>query len=645
VAQFAGHNSDIVSEQIQKLAELFPEVVVEGKVDFDRLRATLGDDIDLGERYGLNWKGKSGVFAKIQEKTVSTLHPQPEESVDWDTTQNMFIEGDNLEALKVLHKAYYGKVKMIYIDPPYNTGNDFVYNDDFKKTRKEQALEDGSVDEEGNVTRDDGLRANTGGHKHSNWLDMMYPRLFLARNLMSQDGVIFVSIDDNEAHNLRLMMNEIFGEDNFLAENVVVVNPGGRKYGSFSKSLDRLLVYARNAEFVDTKEVAGEGADFQYQDEKGGFNYHELLNRNIRVFNSTNRPNLRYPFYVNLDKPDHNGFYPVSLTKLEGWTEVWGRERDGLKAVWTWGKERASKHIDELFATVNNQDGSIQIQRKLRKYTTLPNTLWPSAPDIAKSRRAAVYSSFSASQEVQKLFDGKMFFDFPKPTALIKRIAEIGTDSDSIVLDFFSGSGSTADAIMQLNVEDGGERRWIMVQLPELTDENSQAYQAGYKTIPQIARDRIRRASGKIQKDCAEKITEREAPLDLGFRSYTLGDSNFKKWNELVSDPDELKQQSFEQLSPIEDAAKDEDLLTEILLKRGISPLVEVEMHGGFISVPSESLVLSLSRTMTEELFTKILAQKPSQIILLDLAFNGNVNLKTNLILQAEKQNIVVEML
>lgn len=640
-----GFNANIENEQIRKLKELFPETVVEGKVDFDKLRLILGDDIELGQRYGLNWKGKSNVFAKIQEKTVSTLHPQPEESIDWDTTQNMFIEGDNFETLKALHKAYYGKIKMIYIDPPYNTGNDFVYNDNFRKTLRDHAIDEETINEEGNILRDDGLRVNSGGHKHSNWLDMMYPRLFLARNLMSQDGVIFVSIDDNEAHNLRLMMNEIFGEENFLAENVVVVNPGGRKYGSFSKSLDRLLVYARNVDFVDTNEVSGEGADFQYQDEKGGFNYHELLNRNIRVFNSTNRPNLRYPFYVNLDKPDHNGFYPVSLTRLEGWTEVWGREKDGLKAVWTWGKERAAKHIDELFATRNNQDGSIQIQRKLRKYTTLPNTLWPSAPDIAKSRRAAVYSSFSASQEVQKLFNGKMFFDFPKPTALIKRIAEIGTDSDSIVLDFFSGSGTTADAIMQLNTEDEGTRRWIMVQLPELTDENSEAYKAGYKTIPQIARERIQRAGEKVRKDYAEKIAERKAPLDLGFRSYTLGDSNFKKWNELVTDPDELKQQTLNHLNPIEDNAKDQDLLTEVLLKRGISPLAEVKTYDGFVFVPSEFLVISLSRNMSEELFTKILATKPSQIILLDQAFNGDVNLKTNLILQAEKQNIVVEVL
>ena len=215
-----GYNDNIHQQQIDKLQQLFPEVVTEGKIDWQKLQATLGEAVDLGERYGLSWKGKSDVFTTIQEKTVQTLHLDRANSVDWDTTGNMFIEGDNLATLKILHKAYYGKVKMIYIDPPYNTGNDFIYNDDFKQTRRSYETEAGITDDEGNVVRDDGLRTNTGGHKHSNWLNMMYPRLFLARNLLRQDGVIFVSIDYNEVHNLRLMMNEIFGEENFVAQIV-----------------------------------------------------------------------------------------------------------------------------------------------------------------------------------------------------------------------------------------------------------------------------------------------------------------------------------------------------------------------------------------------------------------------------------------
>ena len=262
-----GYNDNIHQQQIDKLQQLFPEVVTEGKIDWQKLQATLGEAVDLGERYGLGWKGKSDVFAAIQEKTVQTLHPDRANSVDWDTTGNMFIEGDNLATLKILHKAYYGKVKMIYIDPPYNTGNDFIYNDDFKQTRRSYKAEAGITDDEGNVVRDDGLRTNTGGHKHSNWLNMMYPRLFLARNLLRQDGVIFVSIDDNEVHNLRLMMNEIFGEENFVAQIVWerAYAPVNLKH-HFSESHDYIVCFARNIDLLDKLSLKrNEAADTRYK--------------------------------------------------------------------------------------------------------------------------------------------------------------------------------------------------------------------------------------------------------------------------------------------------------------------------------------------------------------------------------------------
>lgn len=262
-----GYNDNIHQQQIDKLAQLFPEVVAEGKIDWQKLQATLGEAVDLGERYGLSWKGKSDVFTTIQEKTVQTLHLDRANSVDWDTTGNMFIEGDNLATLKILHKAYYGKVKMIYIDPPYNTGNDFIYNDDFKQTRRSYKAEAGITDDEGNVVRDDGLRTNTGGHKHSNWLNMMYPRLFLARNLLRQDGVIFVSIDDNEVHNLRLMMNEIFGEENFVAQIVWerAYAPVNLKH-HFSESHDYIVCFARNIDLLDKLSLKrNEAADARYK--------------------------------------------------------------------------------------------------------------------------------------------------------------------------------------------------------------------------------------------------------------------------------------------------------------------------------------------------------------------------------------------
>ncbi len=617
-----GYNSDIKSEQVQKLAELFPEVVSGGKVDFGALKATLGEDIELGEKYGLSWKGKSSVFAKIQEKTVSTLHPQPDESVDWDTTQNMFIEGDNLEALKVLHKAYYGKIKMIYIDPPYNTGNDFVYNDDFAKTRRQNAMDEGLLDEEGNATRDDGLRVNTGGHKHSNWLDMMYPRLFLARNLLRQDGVIFVSIDDNEVHNLRLMMNEIFGEENFVAQ-IIWKN----KFGAGAKTTgviglhEYILVYCRNANEIKSFSTP-------------------LSDKTLAVYNkkdekfNTRGPYGTWPLATTSMAERKNLMYPI----IHNNEEVWPSKQ------WLWSKERVieAQNNNELVFS-KQQDGSYSVRFKGYLLDENGKQKLGTPTSIIDD----IYTQ-DGTKDIRSLFSEKVF-DFPKPVAMIKRLLSIQLNEDdgkdAIVLDFFGGSGTLAQAVGELNAEDGGDRKWLTVQLPELTDEKSEAQKAGYKTIAEIARERIRRAGTKISKDFADKITERETPLDLGFRSYVLGDSNFKKWNEQMRNPTEIRQATLGQLNPIEDSASDADLLAEILLKRGISPLVEMETHEDFIFIPSKTLAISLSRHMTEDLFATILAKSPSQIILLDQAFRDDVNLKTNLILQAEQQNIAVEVL
>lgn len=609
-----GYNIDVKSEQLQKLVKLFPEAVREGKVDFEALRATLGEDIELGEKYGLSWKGKSGVFAKIQEKTVSTLHPQPEESVDWDTTQNMFIEGDNLEALKVLHKAYYGKIKMIYIDPPYNTGNDFVYNDDFKKTRREQALEEGAIDKEGNVTRDDGLRVNTGGHKHSNWLDMMYPRLFLARNLLRQDGVIFVSIDDNEVHNLRLIMNEIFGEENFVGEYIWHKKvTGGYDNENINMQHEYILVYARSySGNLLTDEVRE--SSYKLEDKDGRkYKWDSLWNVGGLTYSSS----LDY-----------------SITAPDG-SEIWPLGDRGV-AFWLWSKSKVEAERDKL-KFEKGKDGRWRVYKKI----------YASDGVVSGSMldKNIVKGNTYSSAEIKALFDSRKVFDYAKPSTLMKYMVERGSLSDDIIIDFFAGSGSLAHAVTEQNAIDGGSRRWIMIQLAELVDEKSEAYKAGYKTISDISRERIRRASAKISKDFADKIAERETSLDLGFRSYVLGDSNFKKWNEQMREVDEIRQATLDQLNPIEDGANDNDLLTEILLKRGISPLVEMETHENFIFIPSETLAISLSRHMTEDFFTQILAAKPSQIILLDQAFKDDVNLKTNLILQAEKQNISTEIL
>lgn len=595
-----GYNDNIHQQQIDKLKEIFPEVVTEGKIDWQKLQATLGEAVDLGERYGLSWKGKSDIFATIQEKTVQTLHPDRANSVDWDTTGNMFIEGNNLAALKILHKAYYGKVKMIYIDPPYNTGNDFIYNDDFKQTRRSYEAEAGITDDEGNVVRDDGLRTNTGGHKHSNWLNMMYPRLFLARNLLRQDGVIFVSIDDNEVHNLRLMMNEIFGEENFVGELAVIRAEGGGLAKQIVQGHEYLLIFSRNINNFDPlkrpKDIRGkiierDGKRFWLQDDW-----------------------LRKEF----------GKY--GTLPYEDIEKVKGHEKkievdEGIKR----GK----------YQLINK--GNYHIVAKLR----------PVDEDGSKFYSVIKHLSADGKRDINSLGFGEEF-SFPKPVSLIKELvlgATFNTKAnDDIILDFFSGSGTTAHAVAELNAEDGGNRRWICVQLPELTDEKSEAYKAGYRTIADIARERIRQAGTKIRADQADKLASRGAPIDLGFRAYRVSDSNFKQWNELVSDPEEIRQQALANLDPLEEGTTDDDLLTELLLKRGISPLAKIEQHDKFCFIPSEKLAMCLAHSMTEELFATILAASPSCVILLDRAFGDDVNLKVNLLLQAERKSVEVEV-
>ena len=612
-----GYNDDIHQRQIDKLAQLFPEVVTEGKIDWQKLQATLGEAVDLGERYGLSWKGKGDVFAAIQEKTVQTLHPDRANSVDWDTTGNMFVEGDNLAALKILHKAYYGKVKMIYIDPPYNTGNDFIYNDDFKQTRRSYETEAGITDDEGNVVRDDGLRTNTGGHKHSNWLNMMYPRLFLARNLLRQDGVIFVSIDDNEVHNLRLMMNEIFGEENFVAQLIWERAFSPKNDAKFiSNSHDYILMYARNiSEFnigrLDRTEEANARYSNPDNDPRG-------------VWQSDN---------LGVKSYSASGDYPITTPS--------GRIVEPPSGgCWRLSKETFLDRVkDNRIWFGPNGDSVPRIKRflsELRNEGMVPTSLL-FYKEVGHSQEGA--------KQVVELFDGKGYFDGPKPVRLIKRLLTVGNaKNNDIILDFFAGSGTTAHAVAELNAEDGGNRKWICIQLGERTGEKSEVFKAGYHTIADIARERIRRAGAKLRADQADKLASRDTPLDLGFRAYRVDDSNFKQWNELVSDPEEIRQQALANLDSLEEGTTDDDLMTELLLKRGISPLAQVEQHDDFCFIPSEKLVICLTHPMTEELFTAILAVNPSSIIILDRAFGDDINLKANLLLQAERQSVEVEV-
>ena len=591
-------SANITDMNIDKIAALFPNCITEtadenGKlkkaINFEMLRAMLSEDIAEGdESYEFTWVGKKAAIAEANRPIRKTLRPCVEESVNWDTTENLYIEGDNLEVLKLLQESYLGKVKMIYIDPPYNTGNDFIYRDDFSVKSEEWSVESGAVDEDGNR-----LFKNTdsNGRFHSDWCSMIYSRLMLARNLLSDDGVIFISIDDNEIENLRKICDEIYGIESFVAQLSIIVKTEGRQYGSFAKTHEYCLVYAKSISQLSTNEITVENGEFKYYDSKGGFNTIGLRNRAVRIFNSTNRPNLRYPFYVDVDNVDENGFSRVSTIPIDGWTKVLPSIVDGLESVWRWGKETAEKNKDELVA-IKGKDGEIRIFKKDRDLTTLPKTVW-----FDKELNSIV-----GTREVANIV-GKGLFDFPKPLSLLNRIIEIGANDDSIILDFFSGSATTAHAVMQLNAEERESlelrmesldrndpeyesklkalksqlpnRRFIMVQLPEETDEKSEAYKAGYKNICEIGKERIRRAGAKIKSEMLKVESEDNSTLnspnstlDIGFRVLKLDESNM---NDVYYSPAETDQQmlaGFE--SNIKPDRTDLDLLFGCLLDWGL---------------------------------------------------------------------------
>lgn len=409
---------------------------------------------------------------------------------------------------------------------------------------------------------------DTNGRYHTDWLNMMYPRLRLARNLLADDGVIFISIDDNEVGNLKKICDEVFGEANFLSQLSIIVKTEGRQYGYFAKTHEYMLVYSKLNYSVKLSEIKIPNGEFKYKDNIGGFNTIGLRNRAVRIFNSTNRPNLRYPFYVDAKNKDEYGFSKVSTIPQNGWVEVFPSVVDGLESVWRWGKEKAENNKNELVACCGN-DGETRIFKKDRDLTTLPKTVW-----LEKN-----FNSIVGTREVASVI-GKGLFDFPKPLSLILRILEISSQNDDIVLDLFSGSATTAHAVMQLNAEDGGNRKFICVQLPEPTDKKSEAYKAGYKNICEIGKERIRRAGEKINAEIIENnkqisLDEQEKKLvDVGFKVFKLDTSNIKKWN---PDFDNLEDSFVDSINNLVDGRSELDLVYEIMLKYGLDLTYPVE--------------------------------------------------------------------
>ena len=628
---------DLVHENAQKIAQLFPNCVVESRgsdgavkhsIDFDALKQELSHDVasDDAQRYQMTWPGKAESVIEGNAPIDKTLRPSRDESVDFDTTKNLFIEGDNLDALKLLQETYLGKVKMIYIDPPYNTGKDFVYKDNFKAKKAD-------FDEDSDYTDEEGGRLvsnpESNGRYHSDWLSMIYPRLRLARNLLSDDGVIFISIDDNEQHNLRKLCDEVFGEDNFVGCITIQGNPRGRDYGGIARMHDYLFVYRKtfNASLsgIDNKEKK-----FPYEDADGGFETRELRNRNI-AFNKGNRPNLYYQFYVNESSSDLNGFKEISLDKKDGWFELYPKESQGVHTVWRWGKERAEKYINTVIVGKAMKDGGYQIVDKYRETRQMARSIW--ADKNVNTEKGTLL--------VKELFKGKIF-DFPKPVEMIKNTIEMATQPNDLILDFFAGSGTTAHAVMALNAEDGGNRKCISVQLPEVTDSKSEAYKAGYKTIAEISKERLRRAGKKILADNAESKEPKDlSNLDTGFRVLKVAIGNRLNIKDVPSA--ERQEGLFDKIGNIKSDRSGEDLLFGVMLDWGIDLSLPIET----LSIGDKTVYAVYDRTDLEvtypllmacfsdditDAFTQEIAtnHKPMRMVFKDESFRGNDSAKIN---------------
>ncbi|MFA5413910.1 MAG: DNA methyltransferase [Methanoregula sp.] len=607
-------SKSISEEQKEKLRQLFPEVFTEGKIDWERLQLTLGADVETGkERFGLTWRGKAECFRIIQEPSIGTLKPVKGESVDWDTTENLFIEGDNLETLKLLQKSYYGKVKMIYIDPPYNTGKEFIYPDKYSETLETYLLYTNQVDAEGKKFS---TNPETSGRYHSNWLDMMYPRLFLARNLLRDDGAIFVSIDDHEVHNLRTLLNEIFGEENFIATIA-----WQKKYAPSSDDQgianmhEYILVFSKSQEFqrgfLPRTDVQLNRYTNLDKDPRGDWASDNYLSNKSKA----ERPTL---------------YYPIIHPKTG--KEVWPPEH----AVWRYSRLKHEIMVKEnrLYWGPNLDYERPRLKRfKCElKAGMVPSTWWP---------HTDAGHNDEAKKHLAELMGAQSTFSNPKPVRLIKRLLQIGApDDENIVLDFFGGACTTAHAVLELNKEDGNDRRFIMVQLPERIDEDSLAREAGYKTIADLGKERIRRAIKKITEEQNEAAKQKklgevtETPVDLGFRVFKLSKSNFKVWNGQVPANGKVEKKLEDFIENLHTDGTDEEILYELLLKSGFAlttPVAEKKIAGKKVySIDDNALLICLEHDLTKDLIVKMAEIKPARAICLDTGFKNNDQLRTN---------------
>jgi adenine-specific DNA-methyltransferase len=613
---------DLTQKNIEKIGKLFPNVITEMRdenghlkkgINFDLLKQELsGDVVDGEECYDFTWVGKKAAIVEGNTPIRKTLRPCIEESKDWESTGNLYIEGDNLDVLKLLQESYLNSIKMIYIDPPYNTGNDFIYKDNFSMDKDEYEEELGLYDEDDNRLF---KNTETNGRFHSDWCSMIFSRIKLARNILSDNGVIFISIDDNELHNLRKICDEIFGEKNFVADIAVVNNLKGRNDKRYiARANERLLMYVKTQNFEEQglKLPEARMSEFNNEDENGKFRLLGLRKRG-GADTRLQRPNMFYPIFVN---PEDGS---VSVTKEDKHSiEVYPYKSDGTEGCWRWGYSTTKNRYNELIAKKVGQDERYDIFEK--DYLETNGQLRRIKPKSVMS--GTEYSTDGATKQYRDLM-GKIDFSNPKPVGFIKDLIDYSTESNNeeIVLDFFSGSATTAHAVMQLNAEDGGNRKFIMVQLPEPTDEKSEAFKAGYKNISEIGKERIRRAGEKIKADNKDK--EGIDYLDIGFRVLKVDTTNMK---DVYYAANEYTQSMLAGLeSNIKEDRTDLDLLYGVLLdwglplslKHKIEEIEGVSVH----TVDEGSLVACFAEKISEKVVREIAKRQPLRVVFRDSSF------------------------
>ena len=599
-----GLSMDLENANMEKLKSVFPECFSEGKLDIDKLLSLCGEYIDNDfEKYKFEWKGKSECLRLAQKRSTGTLRPCKEKSVNFDDTQNVYIEGDNLEVLKLLQTAYFNKIKMIYIDPPYNTGNDFVYEDDFADpmARYKEVTQQ--------TTKSN---PETMGRYHTNWLNMMYPRLRLAANLLTDDGVIFISIDDNEVFNLKKVCDEVFGEENFVA-NII----WEKKYAPandakwLSDVHDNILLYAKNKDEWHPK-LLPRGEE-----------------QNSRYTNRDNDPRGAWKA-ADMTVKSYSSAYDYEITTPSGRVV-----RPAQGRCWNTSKENFEKLVEDNRIWFGEDGNNVPAVKKFLtevKDGVVPVTIWKYS-DVGHNQEGR--------QEVKKLFDNRGLFDGPKPVKLLNRILEIANIGENdYILDFFSGSGSTAHAVMQLNAEDGGSRKFICVQLPELCDEKSEAYKAGYKTICEIGEERIRRAGQKILSEFSDSVESEElsvelndknnstlntpnSTLDIGFKVFRLDTSNLKLWDSTPITGDNQLEMFTERMNSMIESIKDDrsdmDVIYEIMLKMGVpldTAVQYIEIDGKIVYIVGDFLLMiALYNDITAEDIDAMAAYAPAKIV------------------------------